>query len=94
MKMEYSDQDYILAPIMKLALAPEHSEQTKLGGGGQAIDHKQCLPPPQTFVSSERSGASECLSDLLQNYCKVCRKSSKFEVRPFFLFVLLFLLVR
>ena len=30
------------------------------GGGGQAIDHKQWLPP-QTFVSSERSGATVLL---------------------------------
>ena len=31
------------------SVAPEHSEQTKLGGGGQVIDHKQFrpkLPPP------------------------------------------------
>ena len=36
------------------------------GGGGQAVDHKQCLPPPppqkkkKKFVS-ERSGTTECL---------------------------------
>ena len=46
--------------LVVYALAPEHSKQTKLGGGGgQAVDHKQCLPPPQTFVSSECSGATE-----------------------------------
>ena len=43
-------------------VAPERSEETKLGGGGAAIVCDQWLiappPPPPSFVCSEYSGAT------------------------------------
>ena len=41
-------------------LAPEHSEQTRLFflGGGEAIDHKQCLPPPPKKKKKKKKALS------------------------------------
>ena len=48
-----------LSPVV-----PEHSEQTKLWWGKPLNTNNACPPPPQTFVSSERSGATDCRSIL------------------------------
>ena len=57
----------------KYSVAPEHSKQTKLGGGGQAIDHKQMPappPPPQKKKKKKKKKKQVCLLRVFRRHCK------------------------